>query len=134
MAKAFLDTNIVVYAFTDDPRSGRARELLGQRPSISVQVLNEFANIARRKLGMSWDEVRDGLAAIRTLCPTVSSLTTETHDRAIDLAARHGFSIYDALVVAAALEGRCATLWSEDLHHGMVIDGDLTILDPFKPR
>jgi predicted nucleic acid-binding protein len=129
---AFLDTNILVYAFTDDPRSARAQDLVGQRPLISVQVLNEFANVARRKLGLSWDGLHEALAAIRVLCPTVLPLTVETHDQAMALARRHGFSIYDALVVAAALEGGCATLWSQDMQHGMAVEHRLTITDPFR--
>jgi predicted nucleic acid-binding protein len=129
---AFLDTNILVYAFTDDPRSARVRELLGQRPLISVQVLNEFANVARRKLGLSWDELHEALAAIRVLCPTVLPLTVETHDAAMALARRYGFSIYDALVVAAAIAGGCATLWSQDMQHGMTVEPGLTIVDPFR--
>lgn len=132
MGAAFLDTNVLVYAFTDDSRSARARELFGQRPLIGVQVLNEFANVARRKLGLSWDELGDALAAIRVLCPTVLPLTVETHDRAMALARRYGFSIYDALVVAAALDGGCAILWSQDMQHGMTVEARLTIVDPFR--
>lgn len=132
MGAAFLDTNVLVYAFTDDPRSARAQELLGQRPLISVQVLNEFANVARRTLGLSWDELREALAAIRVLCPTVLPLTVETHDEAMALARRYGFSIYDALVVAAARGGGCATLWSQDMHNGMTVGRGLTIVDPFR--
>jgi predicted nucleic acid-binding protein len=129
---AFLDTNVLVYAFTDDPRSARAQDLLWQRPLISVQVLNEFANVARRKLGLSWDELGEALAAIRVLCPTVLPLAVETHDAAMALARRHGFSIHDALVVAAALAGGCATLWSQGMQHGMTVEGRLTIVDPFR--
>ena len=59
MAGEFLDTNVLIYAFTDDPRNQKAQELLGKGCVIGVQVLNEFTNVARRKLGMTWEELRE---------------------------------------------------------------------------
>jgi predicted nucleic acid-binding protein len=132
MPGEFLDSNVLVYAFTDDPRSARAQELIGRGCVIGVQVLNEFANVARRKLGMTWDEVREALSAVRVLCPTVLSMDLETHEAALALAEQHGFPIFDALMIATALRGGCDTLWSEDMHHGMVVDGRLRIRDPFR--
>jgi predicted nucleic acid-binding protein len=127
----FLDTNILVYAFTADPRAARAQALLAQGCVISVQGLNEFANIARRKLGMNWQEVRDALAAIRTLCPTVLALDIDMHMDAIRIAARYGYAIFDALILAAALRARCTILWSEDMQDGAVIERRLRIANPF---
>jgi predicted nucleic acid-binding protein len=132
-ADVFFDTSIVFYLLSTDTRKAdRVEALLGAGGAISVQVLNEFANVARRKLGLSWDELHEALAAIRVLFPTVLPLTVETNDQAMALARRHGFSIYDALVVAAALEGGCATLWSQDMQHGMAVEHRLTITDPFR--
>ena len=132
MAGEFLDSNILVYAFTTDPRATAARALLERGCTISVQGLNEFANVARRKLSKTWEEIRDAVAAIRALCPTILSIEINTHTAALRLAERHGFAIFDALVVAAALQGGSDTLWSEDMQHGMVIDGTLRILNPFR--
>jgi len=87
--------------------------------------------VAHRKLKMSWQEVASALGAIRILCPSVAAMTAETHDAALRLAVRHGFHIYDALIVAAALEAGCATLYSEDMQSGQVIGGRLTIRNPF---
>ena len=98
---------------------------------ISVQVLNELAAVARRKLRMSWPEVTDALGAIRILCPSPIPITAQMHDAALRLAGQHGFHIYDALIVEAALEADCTTLYSEDLQSGQVIDGRLTIHNPF---
>jgi predicted nucleic acid-binding protein len=131
MPSDFLDTNILVYAFTEDPRAGTAQAVLGRGCAISVQNLNEFANVARRKLGMSWKEVREALAAIRTLCPTIQPLTIETHTAAMRIAERHGYAIFDALIVAAALQAGSDILWSEDMQHGMVIDRRLRVANPF---
>ena len=98
---------------------------------MSVQVLNELASVARRKLGMTWDEIGEALAAIRVLCPSPVPLTIETHEAGLRIAAQYRFHIYDALVAAAALEAECTTLYSEDLQDGQIIDGRLTIRNPF---
>jgi predicted nucleic acid-binding protein len=130
----FLDSNILVYAFTADPRAAAAQALLERGCAISVQGLNEFANVARRKLGKSWEEIRDALAAIRTVCTHVLPIDLETHDAALRLAERHGFALFDALMIAAALQAGSDTLWSEDMQHGMAIDGRLRIANPFRPE
>lgn len=96
---------------------------------VSVQVLNEFAAVARRKLRLNIPEIRDVLDIVRSLCEVVP-LELGTHDRALDLAERYKFSIYDALIVAAAIRADCTTLWTEDLHHGQKIER-LTIRNPF---
>jgi predicted nucleic acid-binding protein len=133
-AKAFFDTNILVYAFAqNDPRSEEAEALLAGGGRISVQILNEFVAVAVRKLGMPWGEVLQSLAAIRTLCPSPLALTIDTHESALRVAEQYGYRIYDSMVVAAALEAGCSTLYSEDLQHGQAIGG-LTIRNPFKRR
>jgi predicted nucleic acid-binding protein len=132
MAGEFLDSNVLVYAFTSDPRAEAAQALLERGCTISVQGLNEFANVARRKLGKSWQELRGDLAAIRTVCPTIVPIDIDTHEAALRLAERHGFAMFDALMVAAALRAGSATLWSEDMQHGMLIDGKLRIANPFR--
>ena len=132
MDKAFLDTNVVVYAFTDDPRSARAEALLAAGGDLSVQVLNEFANVARRKLGMDWSEVAAALQAVRTLARTIHPIDLGTHTSALALAPRYGLSFYDALIAASALKARCAVLYSEDMQDGLVIDDRLRIVSPFR--
>jgi predicted nucleic acid-binding protein len=130
--KAFFDTNLLIYAVAqDDPRSTQAEELLASGGVLSVQVLNEFVSVARRKILMSWSDVTGALDAFRVLCPSPLPLTIEMHEAALKIAEKHAYNIYDALVVAAALEAGCATLYSEDLHDGQTIDGQLTIRNPF---
>lgn len=130
--KAFLDTNVLIYAVTeDDPRSAQAEKLLASGGVLSVQVLNEFVSVVRRKILMSWTDVTQALDAFRILCPSPLPITMEIHETALRIAAKHGYNIYDALVIAAALEAGCATLYSEDLHDGQTIDGQLTIRNPF---
>lgn len=127
----FLDSNVLIYAFTQDPRAKVAQALLDRGCTISVQGLNEFANVARRKLGKSWKEVRRDLADIRTVCESIVAVTLDTHEAALHLAERYSFTVYDALMVAAALQTEADTFWSEDMQHGMVIDGTLRIANPF---
>jgi predicted nucleic acid-binding protein len=127
----FLDANILVYAFSTDPRSAKAERLLATGCTVSVQGLNEFANVARRKLGMSWRETMDALAVIRTLCARIVPINLETHETAMTLGSRHGFSIFNSVMLASALEAGCQTFWSEDMHPGMLIEDRLRIADPF---
>ncbi len=128
----FFDTNVLVYVVGQkDHRTAAAEALLAGGGIVSVQVLNELASVARRKLGMTWEEIGEALAAIRTLCPTPVPLTVETHEAGLRIAAQYQRHIYDALVAAAALEAECTTLYSEDLHDGQIIDGRLTIRNPF---
>ena len=130
-AAAFLDTNVLLYLVSSDAtKADRAESLLADGGVISVQVLNEFANVGRRKAGLSWDEVIDILDLIRRRC-RVLELTAELHDVGVSLARRFSLSVYDAMIVAAALEAGSATLYSEDMQHGLRIDRALTILNPF---
>jgi predicted nucleic acid-binding protein len=129
--RSFFDTNVVLYAFSqDDPRSRVAETLLAAGGVLSVQVLNEFVAVARRKLHRSWEEVRRALDILRVFCPAPVPLTIETHERAIQIAERYGYSIFDSLVIAAALDAGVSTLYSEDMRDGQSIDA-LTIRNPF---
>ena len=129
--KTFFDTNILLYLLSDDTvKADRAEELLAAGGVISVQVLNEFASVASRKLRMPWSEVREILDTVRRLCQ-VESILVETHDRGLDVAQRYGFSVYDSMILASALLVGCETLYSEDLQDGQTIDGQLTVRNPF---
>jgi predicted nucleic acid-binding protein len=130
--RAFFDTNVLVYVVgQQDERTARAEALVANGGVVSVQVLNELASVSRRKLGMSWEEIGDALAAVRVLCPSPTLLTIDTHEAGLRIAARYGVQFYDALIAAAALEAECATLYSEDFQDGQVIEGRLTVRNPF---
>lgn len=130
MSAEFADTNIVLYLLDDGPKADRAEVILGQEPRISVQVLNEVLANCRRKAGLSWEEAGAFLAGVRALCP-IEDLTLQTHDVGRALAERYGFSSYDAMIVASALIAGCTTLWSEDIQDGLLVEGQLRILNPF---
>ena len=132
MPADFFDTNVLIYlASGDAAKADRAEALLAVGGAISVQVLNELANVARRKMRLSWPETRGFLDTLRGLL-TVQPLTVETHETGLRLAERYGFSTYDAMIVAAALEAGCDRLWSEDMQHGQVLEERLRIADPFR--
>jgi len=130
--RVFFDTNVLIYAVAlDDPRNARAEQLLSSGGRISVQILNEFVSVARRKLQMPWSDVTEALAAFRELCPSPLAVTIAIHEAALTIAEKHSYGIYDALIIAAALESGCAVLYSEDFQDGQTIDGQLTIRNPF---
>jgi predicted nucleic acid-binding protein len=131
-AEVFLDTNILIYALVqNDARAARASLLLRQGGTISVQVLNEFTNTALRKFKRPWTEIIEALAALRVLFPDPRPIDPVTHEAALTIAQREGFSFYDSLIVASALEAQCSTLLSEDMQNGRVVEGRMTIRNPF---
>jgi predicted nucleic acid-binding protein len=131
--RPFFDTNVILYAFSqDDTRGPIAETLLAAGGALSVQVLNEFVAVARRKLHRSWADVRRALDIVRVFCPEPAPVTAETHERAIYIAERYGYSIFDSLILAAALNSGAGTLYSEDMQDGQTIEG-LTIRNPFPP-
>jgi predicted nucleic acid-binding protein len=131
MRVSFFDTNVLVYiASGDTAKAYRAEEALAAGGAISVQVLNELTNVARRKMRLSWAETHAFLSLLRGLL-TVHPLTVETHETGLGLAERYGLSTYDAMIAASALHAGCDTLWSEDMQHGMALDEGLRIVNPF---
>jgi predicted nucleic acid-binding protein len=130
MSAEFADTNVVLYLLHDGPKADRAEVILGQGPRINVQVLNEALVNCRRKAGLDWEETGAFLAGVRALC-AVEELTLQTHDVGRALAERYGFSVYDAMIVASALIAGCTTLWSEDMQNGLLVEGQLRIVNPF---
>ena len=127
----FFDTNILVYAHTTgDYRSDIARSLLLDGGVIGVQALNEFASVARVKLGFDWAQIQSAVGSILILCPNPRPLGVDIHLRALEISGRYGVSIWDGLIVAAAIDARCSVLLSEDMQHGQVVDG-VRIENPF---
>ena len=123
---------MLLYVASGDPaKADRAEELIDTGGMISVQVLNEITNVARRRMGMSWTETRAFLSMIRGLLP-VQPLTSDIHETGLTLAELYGLSTYDAMIAASALHAECDTLWSEDMQDGIVFDGRLRTVNPFR--
>jgi predicted nucleic acid-binding protein len=127
---AFFDTNILVYAQQPGVKGDRARALFAGGGKLSVQVLNEFTAVSRRKQAKEWHEITEAISDVLTLVDPPLALTLDLHTLARLLSEEHQLSVYDALIVAAAIEAECDTLFTEDLQHGRKF-GDLTIVNPF---
>jgi len=128
---AFADTNVVVYAFAkDDKKIAIAEGILEKQPTISVQVLSEFLNICRVKLGMDVP-TRHKLAAELIAGCNVVSLDARVVEKAMEIEAQGLISYWDAQIVAAAMLSGCDILYTEDLQAGRTFGGQLTVVNPF---
>jgi len=126
----FLDTNVLIYVASGDARKAQVSEsLLANGGVISVQFLNEFVSVTRRKYGVTFAEIRQMLAQFKVLLNVVP-LTSAIHERGVALAERYNFEIYDSMIVAAAQLSGCRELYSEDMHAGLTLEG-LTIVNPY---
>jgi predicted nucleic acid-binding protein len=131
MPGRFFDTNVLLYLVSnDEAKADHAEREVAQGGTISVQVLNELANVSRRKMRMDWSETRALLGLTRSLL-SVAPISVETHDMGLELAERYGLSIYDAMIAAAALGADCDVLYSEDMQDGLLIDDRLRVTNPF---
>ena len=136
--RTFIDTHVLIYWVDDSARAGTVESLLEGECVLSVQVLNEFANVLRKKRAMP-------LADIQSLCGTlintceVYDLSVRTHQTALALMERYSLSLYDANIVAAAGLSGCTVLYSEDMqdglniqYHASTVTFSLSIRNPFR--
>ena len=131
MPADFFDSSVLLYIASSDPaKADRAEAAIAAGGAISVQVLNEVANVAFRKMRMSWAETHTFLDTLRSLLE-VHPLTVETHDTGLELVKRYGFAIYDGMIAASALHAGSSTLWTEVMQHGMKLKEGLRIVNPF---
>ena len=126
----FIDTNVVVYAFAPGPKAIPASELL-TGATISVQVLNEFSNVALRKLGYNEAKLERRIDSIRVKVGSIVIIDEPTHDLARRIVFRYKLGLYDSVLLASAVLAECDTFYSEDMQSGMVIEDLLTIRNPF---
>ena len=128
--KPFLDTNIIVHSQVQGEKTEAAKALLQTGGVISVQVLNECVDVLRRKARLEWSVVERVSDDLRDYLGPPLPITLATHTQGIHLARDHGFALYDAMIIASALQAGCTTLLSEDMQHGRRL-GPLTIHNPF---
>jgi predicted nucleic acid-binding protein len=129
----FLDTNILVYSYSDTEidKQIKARQIVSENTSfISTQVLQELSNVFNRKFNRNWIEIEEAINEVlqNNVVHTNSYLTIQ---QAIRIARQYKFSFYDSLIISAALESKCTALYSEDLNSGQLIDSKLAIVNPF---
>ena len=128
---AFFDSNVLIYAYSTDIRRQPALMTIADGGFISAQVLNEFTNVLRKKQKQDWAVIEAAVQSVRFRFPDIVPLTADIHAAALAFARDHALAFYDALIVAAAIEAGCDTLYSEDLQHGRIIGG-LDIVNPFQ--
>ncbi len=132
--KVFLDTNVLIYSYSNSEfnKQAVARKLIAEGNSfVSTQVLQELTNAVTRKLHFGYT---DAINVVNE-CMQNNNLHINTSDtilKACQIADRYHFSFYDSLIIAAAIECNCATLYSEDLQHNQLIDNKLKIVNPFQ--
>jgi predicted nucleic acid-binding protein len=136
--KAFIDTNVLIYWVDDSTRADVVEQLLAQQAVISVQVLNEFANVLRKKRAMPLPDVEALCTTLIDTCD-VLDVSVRTHQTALALMARYQLSVYDANIVAAAALSDCAVLYTEDMQDGLNLKlpgsagtNSLVIRNPFR--
>lgn len=127
----FLDTNILIYALSDERKAEVAQSLIIEPFVISVQTLNEFANAGRKKLGLSWERIEDAINDISSAASAIMVLDNQITTAGLKLVQRYNLAFYDALMLSAALKANCSRYYSEDLQHGLLVDGRLTVINPF---
>jgi predicted nucleic acid-binding protein len=129
--RAFADSNVPLYLLSETPwKAAAAQAILRAHCFVSAQVLNEITNVMRRKYRYTWTQVEHFLQTLRTQCP-VEPLTVETHDLGCHIAERYRLRFFDALIAASALLAKCGTLYSEDMRHGLLLEGRLRVVNPF---
>ena len=132
--KTFIDTNILIYAFTADEPSKQETALKflnGCLPVISTQVVKEFSNVLLRKTNISLQAIQETINEIIDVADVVNEEIGLIF-AAFEIHKRYKFSFYDSLIVATAMKSRCQVLFSEDMQDGLVIDDKLKIVNPFK--
>jgi predicted nucleic acid-binding protein len=133
-AKAFLDTNVLIYLYSQDEPSKQQQALVCTQQGeawISTQVLNETINVLRRKFAQEYPTIRAVIDEL-TKHLQVAIVSKTTIQSALILAERYQYRYFDSLILASALEVGCSRLYSEDLQHGQIIESQLTILNPFQ--
>ena len=127
-----LDTNILVYCHSDDEPEKReiSMNLFSMYPIISTQTLSEYVSVVKRKLKLPKIEIIDVCLQNIELC-VLQPVSVTTLKYARNLIDRYDFQLFDSIIVASALEANCHVLYSEDLHHGLVVENRMKIINPF---
>src|SRR5450759_2250854 len=131
--KPTVDTNILIYAFgkQNDARKQIAKEIITKCNIISLQVVNETIYVLLKKFKFPHNELEKVIEFMKQNF-VISDLNIATLDQTVKIAAQYGFSFWDSMMVASALNNNCSILYSEDLQHSQIIEDRLQIINPFK--
>ncbi len=131
--KVFFDTNVLVYLYSSDEHEKRDKAVsLVENAGgiISTQVINELINVLHRKFNVEYGKIEMAVRELENVFH-VSTVTQETIHRALVIGSGTGYSWFDSLIIASAIESGCDVLYSEDMRHNHTIDGTITIDNPF---
>ena len=133
--RAFLDTNVLIYFYSED--DGRKRDsayhVLNSHGCVtSIQAMNEASNVWFNKYKWGAAKIEEHLNNIELVCDEVLSVHRSTINGALALKDRYGYSYYDCLMLSSALEGDCRIIYTEDMSDGQMISDALKIANPFK--
>jgi predicted nucleic acid-binding protein len=132
MSKYALDTNILIYLYDDISSYKReiAEGLLENSPMISSLVTSEYLNVSKRLLKLPKLEVFEKCNRVFEFCE-IKPVSQSTLNIAEELIKQYDFQIFDAIIVATSLQENCAILYSEDMHHNLIVENKLKIINPF---
>ena len=132
--RVFLDTNFVIYLYsnTETAKCELAYSIVNSNICItSTQVFNEASNVWSKKFKWPTEQIKTYLDGIKSVCNSVVLIRLQTINQALNLKERYGYSFYDSLMLASAIEANCKTMFSEDMQDGQLINGSLRIVNPF---
>lgn len=133
LARVFLDSNVLIYLYSEDEPEKAALALQSAQASdawISTQVLNEVSNVLCRKQQQAYLDILNVIHELQRNFQ-ITTVTSQTIEQALVLGEHYGYSYFDSLMLASALEQGCSILYSEDMQHGQILEGGLRIIDPF---
>jgi predicted nucleic acid-binding protein len=133
--KAFLDTNVLVYFYSETEKDKKhcANNVLNCHDCItSIHAMCESSNVWMKKYKWSSIKTKEHLDNIKLICDEILPIQRSTINKATDLKERYGYSFYDCLMLASALEGNCKIIFTEDMQDGQIINDILKIKNPFK--
>ena len=132
--KAFIDTNIILYAYSEDEvHKQQIANLLifsEENPMISNQVISEISNILFKKFKLDFLKIEEVILELTNIF-TISPITLSAQIKALRIKEKYSLQYYDSLIIATAIENKCTKLYSEDLQDKQLIDNQLLILNPF---
>jgi len=132
--KAFLDTNVLIYLYSESEYEKReiAYQILNVHYCVtSLQAFNEVSNVWFKKFGWDGAKIRKYLDNIEMVCDEILMIGRGTITTALSLKDRYGYSYYDSLMLASALESNCDVIMTEDMNSGQIISSHLKIENPF---
>ncbi len=131
VSRTFIDSNILLYLYTEDEkRKEFVMSLMTSDYTISTQVVNENVNVCLKKLKLGKEEAYNhGRTLLETF--TIVHIYQSTIVSAFSISVKYGFSYWDSLIVAAALENDYEVLFTEDMQDSQLIEGRLKLKNPF---